>query len=100
MNYKITTKTGSYEVDFLNYVSWNELHSINDHPAIETLNGAKNWYFDGKLHRENGPAIIDSNGYYSFWLNGEFYGTNVQKWLENHPNKDKAFQCKMLLQYS
>jgi hypothetical protein len=34
-----------------------QLHSIDDAPALETKDGAKFWYKDGKCHRDNGePA--------------------------------------------
>jgi hypothetical protein len=31
--------------------------------------GDKCWYLNGKLHREDGPAIEYANGYKSWWLN-------------------------------
>lgn len=40
-------------------------------PAIELTNGYKAWYINGKLHREDGPAIINSHGHYSYYLNDE-----------------------------
>jgi len=33
-----------------------------DGPAIEYNYGTKYWYRNGKLHREDGPAIEDSDG--------------------------------------
>jgi hypothetical protein len=33
-------------------------------------NGTRYWRTDGVLHRENGPAIIYSDGVEEFWLNG------------------------------
>jgi len=35
-----------------------ELHSFNK-PAIEWVNGSKTWYKEGKIHRIDGPAMID-----------------------------------------
>ena len=32
--------------------------------------GNKYWYFNGQLHRVDGPAIENSNGYKEWWLNG------------------------------
>lgn len=32
---------------------------------------AETWWFNGKLHRENGPAVICKN-YESWYLNGEY----------------------------
>ena len=34
-------------------------------------NGDKCWYLNGKLHREDGPAIEYDNGANSWWLNDE-----------------------------
>jgi len=37
-------------------------------------NGTKRWYFNGKLHRENGPAVEWSNGDREDWyLNGKLH---------------------------
>ena len=33
-------------------------------------NGIQSWHLDGKLHREDGPAIIRPDGYQVWWLNG------------------------------
>ena len=46
-----------------------------DGPAIEGANGSKVWYRDGKLHREDGPAIEHSNGDKIWFLNGRFHRT-------------------------
>jgi len=35
--------------------------------------GKKEWFLNGKLHREDGPAIKYSNGYKEWWLNGEYH---------------------------
>lgn len=32
------------------------LHRVNG-PAVEFINGTKEWWVNGKLHREDGPAI-------------------------------------------
>jgi hypothetical protein len=42
-----------------------------DGPAVEWSNGEKAWYLNGKLHREDGPAIERSNGYKAWYLNNE-----------------------------
>jgi len=42
-----------------------------DGPAIEYANGEKHWYLNGKLHREDGPAIEYKNGEKQWWLNGK-----------------------------
>ena len=42
-----------------------------DGPAIEHSDGSKYWCLNGELHREDGPAIEDSNGCGSWYLNGK-----------------------------
>ncbi len=44
-----------------------------DGPAIEKSNGEKYWYLNGKFHREDGPAVENTNGYKSWWINGELH---------------------------
>ena len=36
-------------------------------------NGTKRWYLNGKLHREDGPAIEWSDGSKEWWLNGQYH---------------------------
>jgi len=42
-----------------------------DGPAIERANGGRYWYKDGKRHRENGPAIERANDEKQWYLNGK-----------------------------
>jgi hypothetical protein len=42
-----------------------------DGPAVERANGTKVWYLNGKRHREDGPAIEMANGAKAWWLNGK-----------------------------
>jgi hypothetical protein len=44
-----------------------------DGPAVEFLNGAKYWYLNGVLHREDGPAVELSNGTKKWYLNGKLH---------------------------
>ncbi len=43
----------------------------DDGPAIERFNGDKEWYINGKLHKENGPAIELDDGTKSWYKNGK-----------------------------
>ena len=36
-------------------------------------NGGREWYLNGKLHREDGPALDRVNGTKSWWLNGQLH---------------------------
>ena len=40
-----------------------------DGPAVEHASGSKCWCLDGKLHREDGPAVEWADGYKSWYLN-------------------------------
>ena len=54
-----------------------QLHR-EDGPAIEDSNGDKAWYFNGELHREDGPAIEYSDGDKLWYFNGEKYYTKEE----------------------
>jgi len=41
-----------------------------DGPAIEWSNGDKQWWLNGKCHRDDGPAIEHTDGYKEWWFNG------------------------------
>ena len=43
-----------------------------DGPAIESVDGHKEWRINGKYHREDGPAIIYVNGEKSYYLNNNW----------------------------
>jgi len=42
------------------------------HVDVES-DGSERWYYNGRLHRENGPAVIRADGYKAWWLNGGFH---------------------------
>jgi hypothetical protein len=42
-----------------------------DGPAVEYSNVEKYWYLNGQLHREDGPAIENVNGEKHWCLNGK-----------------------------
>jgi hypothetical protein len=33
--------------------------------------GSKSWWLNDELHREDGPAVEDANGYKAWYLNGK-----------------------------
>ena len=43
-----------------------------DGPAIEWANGDKYWYLHGCRHREDGPAFECAGGYREWWLHDRF----------------------------
>jgi len=42
-----------------------------DGPAVERRDGTKFWFLNGERHREDGPAREYSDGYKAWYLNGE-----------------------------
>ena len=55
-----------------NWFQNNVLHR-EDGPAVELLDGKKVWYFEGNLHRFDGPAIEYPDGSKSWFLKGLKY---------------------------
>ena len=51
---------------------------------IVNSGGDKEWYLNGKLHREDGPAIEYVDGDKEWWLNGKEY-TQEEHWELTHP---------------
>jgi len=47
-----------------------------DGPAYIETDGDQKWYLNGKLHREDGPAIIYADGYQEWWLNDNPHRTD------------------------
>jgi hypothetical protein len=44
-----------------------------DGPAVERSNGDKEWFLNGVRHREDGPAIVKTNGMRMWYLNGKLH---------------------------
>lgn len=44
-----------------------------DGPAVESNDGTKRWYKDGKIHREDGPAIEIASGPKYWYLNDKCF---------------------------
>jgi len=71
----MTYKT--YEVKIYNdgFKIWclnGKLHR-EDGPAIDSVDGTKQWYLNGEYHREDGPAIEWADGDKHWYLNGTQY---------------------------
>jgi hypothetical protein len=43
--------------------------------------GSREWCLNGKLHRQDGPAIERANGYREWWLNGKKF-KNCERFLK------------------
>ena len=62
-----TVKVNKYKTEW--YFN-NKLHRENG-PAVELTSGDKYWYINGKQHRENGPAIEYKDGSKVWYKNGK-----------------------------
>jgi hypothetical protein len=61
--------------DSVEYRLNGKLHR-EDGPALEFANGDKEWWIDGKLHRLDGPAVEWADGAKEWWVNGTKYSGN------------------------
>jgi hypothetical protein len=52
---------------------WNGQYHREDGPAVEYVDGHKEWFLHDQLHREDGPAIEWTNGSKAFYLQDEIY---------------------------
>jgi len=52
-----------------------KLHRL-DGPAVECINGIKEWHVNGQFHREDGPAIEDGLGNKWWYQNGKLHRTD------------------------
>jgi len=66
--YKV--EVSEYSTKWLNLDG--KLHR-EDGPAVECSNGDKYYYINDKLHREDGPAKEYANGDKSFYINGKHH---------------------------
>jgi len=60
--------------------SMESLSPKKDGPAIEDANGTKEWFLNGKRHREDGPAVEYANGDKLWFLNGKPF--SKEGWFE------------------
>ena len=70
-----------------------------DGPAIEYLDGTKAWFLNGKLHREDGPAVEYISRSKSWYLNGELHREDgpAIEYADGSKRwfyKDKEIHCK------
>jgi len=60
-----------------------------DGPAAIWTSGRQEWYFCGRLHRDDGPAVMyyDDDGPLEWWLDGMPYSREA--WFEALPEDKK-----------
>ena len=66
IEYTVKVDSDGYKCWYLN----GKLHR-EDGPAIEYSNGSKHWYLNGRRHRQDGPAIEYADGSKHWYLNGK-----------------------------
>jgi hypothetical protein len=59
--------------DGAKYYYWNNRLHREDGPALINFAGDKYWLLYGEKHREDGPAVEWANGYKEYWLQGKEY---------------------------
>jgi len=77
--------------DFVGNQYWylnDKLHR-EDEPAIIHSDGYQAWCINGEYHREDGPAIIRTDGYQAWYLNGKRHRENGPAII--HSNGTQAF---------
>ena len=60
-----------------------------DGPAVEFNDGYKEWWFEGRIHREDGPAIVFPTGKKIWWLDNIDYKTK-EDWFSALSDEAKA----------
>ena len=66
IKYEVIVYDNSYREWCIN----GKLHR-EDGPAVESNGGYRAWYINGKRHREDGPAVERADGSREWWLDGE-----------------------------
>ena len=64
------TKEGKFKSRAYTLIPFFELHK-EDGPAVVDIEGFKEWWINGVRHRLNGPAIIHKNGTKEWFINGK-----------------------------
>jgi hypothetical protein len=68
----------------------------------------RRWYLNGKLHREDGPAVEYADGSKEWWINGQCHredgpaveyadGTTKEWWLSDVRFSEEDFKKEMVL---
>ena len=73
-----------------------ELHR-DDGPAVENVDGTRMWWVNGKIHRTDGPAIEYLDGTREWWFNGQKY--TFSYWLKVNTTLDSRVKIMLSLTY-
>ena len=75
---------------FFGCVEWykdGKLHR-EDGPAVEWEDGSKEWLIEGKLHRLDGPAMEDVDGYKAWFVNGKAHRVDGPAVIDAEGNEE------------
>ena len=82
IEYTVKVYAGGDKYWYLN----GKLHR-EDGPAVEYADGSKYWFLNGKYHREDGPALEYTDGYKLWYLNGKHL-TQEEHQSATNPTKE------------
>jgi hypothetical protein len=70
------------KIVFYRYCKEGQIHRDGDAPAefIDIGNKIYRWYTNGRLHRDNGPAVIEKDGRDVVGLQWYFHGKLLERW--------------------
>ena len=72
-----------------------------DGPAVEHADGTRKWYLNGKRHRDDFPAVERADGYRSWYLNGKRHRTDgpaIEEPITPVPTHATRKSCWLMLQ--
>lgn len=67
----------------------------DDGPAVIKPDGTQEWYKEGKLHRDDGPAVIYTFGEEQWYNNGEIHKNSKQ--LSNLSKNIQEFRSEKII---
>ena len=56
--------------------------------CTERADGTKEWWVNGKLHREDGPAVERADGSKAWWINGELHREGMGQLLKDRTEQN------------
>ena len=76
-----------------------------DGPAVEWVDGTKEWWLNNQYHRTDGPAVEFADGAKHWWMNGQRHridGPSIEYtdgYKEWHLNGKKFSKAKFIIWY-
>jgi len=67
----------------IQYIKDNLTHRVNG-PAIITARNTQIWYYMGKRHRLDGPAVTYYDGYKEWWVDNVGVTSEFPQWAKDH----------------